>query len=99
MNNVAGTIVDATGANPNVDAFTFEVAEGTLLDGIFLNESTVNVAFLGINDSNTFPFDAAKLGSSFFLALVGNLQPLGHSRTNFCEYRRFEAQNRVKPSF
>lgn len=66
MNNVAGTIVDATGANPNVDAFTFEVAEGTLLDGIFLNESTVNVAFLGINDSNTFPFDAAKLGSSVF---------------------------------
>ena len=66
LNNVAGTIVDARGANPNVDVFTFDIAAGTQLDGIFLNQfdSTDNVAFLGIDDSNTFPFNTAELDNS-----------------------------------
>lgn len=64
-NSVAGLIVDATGANPNVDVFTFEIAAGTQLDGIVLSEfgSDDDLAFLGFNDSNTFPFDSTALGS------------------------------------
>ena len=66
FNTVAGTVVDALGANPNVDVFTFEVASGTQLDGIFLNSfnSTDNVAFIGLNDSTSFPFNATDLSNS-----------------------------------
>jgi len=61
LNTVAGTVVDATGANPNVDIFTFEVAAGTQFDGLFVNvfDSTDDLAFLGLDDSDTFPFDIA----------------------------------------
>ena len=60
---VSGTVVDALGASPNVDVFTFDVAAGTQLDGIFLNSfgSTDDLAFIGINDSASFPFDAPAL--------------------------------------
>ena len=65
-NTVAGTVVDALGTTPNVDVFTFDVAAGTELNGIFLNSftSTDNVAFIGLNDTNTFPFDAPALSNS-----------------------------------
>ena len=62
-NTVAGTVVDALGASPNVDVFTFDVAAGTQLDGISLNSfgSTDDLAFVGINDSASFPFNASEL--------------------------------------
>ena len=67
--SVSGTIVDAlavTGAtNVNVDVFTFEVAAGSLLSGISVSNfvSIDNVAFLALNDSASFPFDATALGN------------------------------------
>ena len=66
VNTVAGTVVDATGATPNVDVFTFDIAAGTQLDGIFLNvfDSGDDLAFFGIDDSNSFPFNAGELGNS-----------------------------------
>lgn len=65
-NSVSGLVVDALGANPNVDVFTFEIAADNQLDSIVLNNfiSTDNVAFLGFNDSSSFPFDATALSSS-----------------------------------
>ena len=66
FNTVAGTVVDARGANPNVDVFTFDILEGTTLDGIFLNSfnSTDNVAFFGIDDTDSFPFNTDQLDNN-----------------------------------
>ncbi len=66
FNTVAGTVVDALGNDPNVDVFTFDILEGTSLDGIFLNSfnSTDNVAFIGIDDTDSFPFNASQLSNN-----------------------------------
>ncbi len=63
---ISGTVVDARGANPNVDVFTFDVLSGTQLTAIVLDEfvSDDDVAFVGLNDSNTFPFDADQLSDN-----------------------------------
>lgn len=62
---VSGTIVDALGANPNVDVFTFNVATGSLLSGISVSNfvSTDNVAFLALDNGSSFAFDAVALGN------------------------------------
>jgi len=62
-NTVGGTVVNAGGALENVDVFTFDIAAGTQLDTISLNifNSADNLAFVGIDDSNAFPFNSAQL--------------------------------------
>ena len=64
-NTVGGTVDNATGATPNVDVFTFDIAAGTQLDTFSLNifNSADNLAFVGIDDSNAFPFNATQLGA------------------------------------
>ena len=75
--SISGTVVDALGANPNVDVFTFNIAEDTVLSGITVANftSTDNVAFLGFAEGTDFPFDATELGNTpdQNLILGGNL--------------------------
>ncbi len=65
-NTVTGTVVDALGASPNVDVFTFQVAAGEQLDSVFLDvfNSDDDLAFIGLDDTTSFPFDAPALGNS-----------------------------------
>ena len=75
--SVSGTIVDALGTSPNVDVFTFNIAQDTLLSGITVANftSTDNVAFLGFAEGTSFPFNATELDSTPDQSLIlgGNL--------------------------
>ena len=75
--SISGTVVDALGANPNVDVFTFNIAEDTVLSGITVANFTSmdDVAFLGFAEGTDFPFNATELGNTpdQNLILGGNL--------------------------
>ena len=73
ITTVEGFVIDAFGANADVDVFTFQIGAGRQLVSLFYDADTTNRPFIGIDAGAVFSEDPNSVGNPADALFIGGL--------------------------